>query len=72
MTGALLGREWSNCIGEEGSRAIVLGREEVLVLRFGKGRGAPEMVFWLQREQRIKSDLLQCDPMGREEPIDLS
>ena len=33
---------------------------------------APEMEISLQKEVQITSALIQCDPMGREEPIDLS
>ena len=42
------GRERSDRIGKEGSGAIVSGREEVLVLGIGKGRGAPD---WEGRER---------------------
>ena len=58
---------------------IVLGAMGVIVLRRSDRIGsdgamvrAPEMAISLQRQPQIASALIRCDPMGREEPIDLS
>ena len=46
-----------------GNRDSATGKDGAIV--------APEMVISLQKEPQITSALLQCDPMGIEESIDL-